>query len=85
MSQACSLKFNSYRSSAVGLILSVDMIFDLNSALKSMLSNCVKTSINISKSKQVIINDIDRPSKDIANANEMSPLREIIHDFIKVK
>ena len=50
-----------------------------------MSSNCVKTSINISKSKQAIINDIDRPSKDIANANEMSPLREIINDFIKVK
>ena len=50
-----------------------------------MLSNCVKTSINISKSKQAIINDIDRPSKDIANANEMSLLRGIIDSFIKVK
>ena len=50
-----------------------------------MLSTCVKTSINISKSKQAIINDIDESGKGVANAIRMSLLREIIHSFIKVK
>ena len=50
-----------------------------------MLSTCVKTSINISKSKQAVNTDVDESSKGIANANRMSLLREIIDSFIKVK